>query len=592
MVLINLHPTDTMKENRSIKKYIPYIVLALAALSLLYRAHLSFCWSDECFYFSTTNRFLSGDLMVRDEWFPTQFVSIILMPLQALYRGIAGSYDGVILYFRVLYVLFSFATSCYIFAVLSKRNGRFSLWSALGCALWYLFYVHLNIATLSYYTLSMGFFLIFLLLVYDSLRETKDLKLVLSGLFLALAVLSLPTLAAAYFILVAAALLVSLIIKSGAKKLRRSILMNFLGILIPAVPVTAYLLLTSGISGIMEGMVYVLSDEEHRTSLTGPFKNFFTSVYDVYSKPLVFICLGLFAAGLISHVINSKAKIYIKAVIFISSLAAFGFGIYKAGLHTGFSAAALLFAALPIFAITDMKKRDLGMFLTLFAGGLVFSMVYSYSSMCDLYVLSIGHNISALAGICFISDHAGEATSSAGKLTVIRAGACGLIVIMCISLNACLRFENIYRDDMPEKLTAKVTSGVAKGLYTSPEHLKVYESLLSDIRSLTGPDSKVFFTKLLPWGYLSCDSVCGAPTTWRTEVSSDRLRLYYERFPERVPDVVFVMDDEVGSYESCGDVEADPCPNTNHIEGFLKNLMDREGYSKLERECCTVYIKQ
>ena len=75
-------------------------------------------------------------------------------------------------------------------------------------------------------------------------------------------------------------------------------------------------------------------------------------------------------------------------------------------------------------------------------------------------------------------------------------------------------------------------------------------------------------------------------------MSSDRLRLYYERFPERVPDVVFVMDDEVGSYESCGDVEADPCPNTNHIEGFLKNLMDREGYSKLEREYCTVYIKQ
>jgi hypothetical protein len=154
-----------------------------------------------------------------------------------------------------------------------------------------------------------------------------------------------------------------------------------------------------------------------------------------------------------------------------------------------------------------------------------------------------------------------------------------------------LRFTNVYRDAPVPKLTELITEGPAKGLYTTPGHKESYNAVLSDIREYCSGEGCVFFTKLLPWGYLSAGMKAGALTTWRTPLSSERLMQYYELHPDRIPDIVFVMDPDTGSYESCGDVAADPEPNANPFEGPVADMLLRN-YTPHRARSCTIYMRK
>ena len=58
-----------------------------------------------------------------------------------------------------------------------------------------------------------------------------------------------------------------------------------------------------------------------------------------------------------------------------------------------------------------------------------------------------------------------------------------------------------------------------------------------------------------------------------------------------MPDLVFVLNAYAASYESSGDVEADPAPNENDLSGGFADMLASE-YEKTEEKDCTVYIRK
>ena len=64
---------------------------------------------------------------------------------------------------------------------------------------------------------------------------------------------------------------------------------------------------------------------------------------------------------------------------------------------------------------------------------------------------------------------------------------------------------------------------------------------------------------------------------------------YYEN--HEIPDIVFVLNADAASYESSGDVEADPAPNENDLSGGFAKKLSSE-YEMHEEKDCTVYIKK
>ncbi len=586
--------------------YYPYIILCLGFLLLLCKCIFSFCWSDETFYFSTTYRFFQGDSIFLHEWFPTQLSSVLLLPLFSIYMFFTGSTSGIILYFRVCFVIFSAASSLLVFRIV-KRNTREVI--ALFCAVCVMFYTHLNIATLSYYTISVHCFVMSMLLIYDYYQTKQKKHLVFSGILFALCVLALPTMAVAYFIVIAGILLLLLICRASVfpSSWRETVkqadliticLYTLLGICIPAVLFFIYLLSTVSIPDLINAIPYILSDEEHETSLIYPLKKFFIGINDVYGYAAYAgyaLILAAFATGRFLSSLLRKIAVGLDMILFLF------YFIFSLN-HTGYIQTAICMTALPLFFLT--KKKNWKLFFLLFAGGMIFSIVFSYSSNGYLYILSMGHFIASIAAIIFIYDFSTEQINTV-MIQKTGHGAAMLLSILCTTVicitvvqTVTLRVVNIYRDAPLQNLTTKITEGPARGLYTTPEHFSMYKTVYDTIKSYCQSDSTetpaqtLFITKLLPFGYMCSDLTCAAPTTWRTAFDSKRLKPYYEMNPSRFPDLILVLDEEYGSYDTCGDVEADPSPNQNKIGGYLLDYVTAHNYEQLSVPCGTLYQRQ
>ncbi|MCR5356427.1 MAG: glycosyltransferase family 39 protein [Lachnospiraceae bacterium] len=597
-------------------RHYPYILIAIGALLLIIKCFYSFCWSDETFYFSTTHRFYMGDDIFRDEWFPTQLSSLILLPFYALYMAIRGSNTGILLYFRILFVLMSTLNATVMFNILKRHAAKLT---ALACSLCLLFYTHLNIATLSYYTLSVQMFLMSMLLIYHYYSGLKKRHLVYSGVLFALSVLSLPTLCVAYFVillflivLMAAPRFIKLNEKQSAAldsaHLKDIVLYTLAGIVIPAVLFLIYLLLTVPVTDFIAGIPYVLSDEEHGTSVIYPLKKFFIGINEVFGYGAYASYLLIIVSFITSFFKFSKNHLF-RACIFTADLILFVYMFFCSLGHTGYIQTVLCLFTLPLFF--TQEKKDFKLFFLFIVSGMIFSLTYSYSSNGYLYILSMGHFIASIGCIVILMQYAGGHLKDRDRLSAIRLICCTAVMCIVLVQTMFLRVVNIYRDAPLELLNTKITKGPAAGLYTTAGHNADYETVYDTLQACCQsanlkvpsmyPNSmemesknvgNIFITKLLPWGYMCTDLRCASPTTWRTAFNSERLKPYYEMNPGRYPDLILVLDEKYGSYETCGDVEADPSPNENETGGFLLEHIDSNDYKVESVPCGILYTRQ
>lgn len=569
-------------------------MIVLFAGILIWRAHYGFCQSDESFYISTAGRFASGDLVFVDEWHPTQLSSLITMPLYAIYTAIYHGTDGIILYFRVLYVLFTAIEACAVCRLLYDGSGesRKAQLKALIPAIFLMLYCHLNIATLSYYTLSFHFFILAFVIAYAG--SSSAIKMIPGGICFALSVLSLPSLAVGYVIVT----LILLCVCIGVKKIRKPLMFFNLGILITLAGFLIYIYASgNSIAGLLANLPYIMSDEEHLRGYVESFKVFFNAISDVFGK-IYYLSIVLVILAMVSYV-NLKEKrlektpnAYTKHLILMADLLLFIYFAILSGFHVGFINTAFALFVFPLFFLT--VKKDWFIFLTMFMGGLAVSMTYTFSSFCDLYVLSIGHGISAFGGILLLLDYKYEEKGSiSGYKGLKKAEIAALSAVLAVFLmmTMILRISYVYRDDRLQNLGSRLSAGPAAHLYTSAPHKEQYDSLLESIEKYRDAGEDILFTKLLPWGYTASGLSVNAPDSWRNQISSARLMQYYRAHDMKLPDIVVVLDADAASYESSFDLDGDPAPNQNEFEGEFADIL-RSDYKENKEEHCIVYTMQ
>lgn len=618
--------------SRKIKNSLPYALYILSAVILFIKCFYSFCWSDETFYFSTCHRFFTGDSIFLHEWFPTQLSSVVLLPFYAIFVTVMGSNTGIILWFRVLFVIMSTINAIVLYRIMKQH---FSSFTALTCSLMLMYYTHLNIATLSYYTMSVQLYLMSMLLIFHYYKSRNKRHLIAAGVLFAISVLSLPTLSIVYFLVLAIAGILLLYKKRAgersalAGRIERAelpvvIKYTFIGILIPAVLFLIFLLFNVSVSDFIKGIPYVLSDEEHGTSLIYPLKKFFISINEVFGYFAYASYLLIIASILYAFIGRLKTRTF-NMLIFCADIILFICNFIFSNGHTGFIQTAFCLFALPLFFTS--KRKDMRLFILFVVSGMILSLVYSYSSNGYLYVLSMGHFVASIGCVpiteCYVKeilrpDAASDSPANnkiyswlSGNFGNICLLACTAVICAVLVQTMMLRLVNIYRDAPVQMLNTRITAGPAKGLYTTADHHTAYNIVYSTIRkycqSANIEDPKklpnslekesnnmdnIFITKLLPWGYMCTDLRCGAPTTWRTTFDSSRLEPYYEMNPGRYPDMILVLDDQFGSYLTCGDVESDPAPNENEIGGYLLEYVNSNDFEILSVPCGTLYKRK
>ncbi len=581
-----------------IKKYRYHAVLLICFICLLWRSFKGFCWTDESFYISTADRFFRGDIPLVDEWFRTQMSSVLMLPFYALYVLITGGNTGIVLYFRILYLLLSSVVAFMFFKVLSKEYPK---GVSTVAALFVMCYAHLNITTFSYYMLSELFMSLALILIYDHKFTRSRAELVVSGISIAFSVMCMPIFVIGYVLVMAAVFAVMAVARFAPISDRTKAAIDDLklwditkytiaGIAIPAVITLVYVLSRADISRIIETLPYMLIDNEHQNTWGYIIRKPHRCLMDVfgywtYGSYILIAVSFAFQRLLKDHPLR-EITVFLAGVIFAAD-AVMAWG------HTGYIQVAFLLFALPVFFTSP--RKNIVLFWLFVIPALLVAAIYCFASSDFLYVIAIGCAIATGAGVCAAYDHALSLTKEEGTSSMIVKAAKVMLTVVCLfalAVTFYLRIVNVYRDAPLTTLTATIPEGVAKGIATTPEHRKQYEDVYETINEYCMDKEKsVMFSKILPWGYAASSMKCAYPTTWRsTAYSNEQLDVYYDELGHDKPDVILVLDEQYGSFDAAGDTEDDHNPNLNEMSPYWEEYIRSNGMEGKKVRCGTLYI--
>lgn len=137
-------------------------------------------------------RFYKGDAMLVDDWNTAQMNGFLLLPFVYLYMFVVKTTEGIIFFFRILYLIFKVLVTVFCFQKL-KKYGVFAI---IGISIYY-FFSPQTLEALSYNTIPMGMILMIGSVCLAEKRTKVDYYL--CGIFLAVAVLSQPFCIIIYF---------------------------------------------------------------------------------------------------------------------------------------------------------------------------------------------------------------------------------------------------------------------------------------------------------------------------------------------------------------------------------------------------------
>ena len=138
----------SINRKQNISEIIPYLLLTVVFILLLWRSRFGFIWSDEPYYFETANRFMQGDLPIVNDWYTAQIFSVLLVPFVYVWKLFSGgNFTGLFLAARYCSVCLQFIVAILCYRLLRKHSKQVAF---TGAAL-FLVYCRANIGTFSYY---------------------------------------------------------------------------------------------------------------------------------------------------------------------------------------------------------------------------------------------------------------------------------------------------------------------------------------------------------------------------------------------------------------------------------------------------------
>ncbi|MCR5041984.1 MAG: hypothetical protein K6C36_07815, partial [Clostridia bacterium] len=269
------------------------VVFAAAGL-LLFNSFYGIGTPDEAFYPILPFRFLRGARPFIDEWHVSQLSAFLQYPFVKLFVGLTGSADGIILYFRALFILVQLAFSCLVFLRMKKNGFACAL---TGTLLFELFAAECTLS-LDYYTLSL-FAILAVWLVLFSPKKPGAANFVFAGAFFACAVLAEPPFVIVYVFWFAA------VVVSAALRKRPH----------PALALKPFALITAGIAAVAAVFFAWLFMRMTPSEFLANFFNVFRS--GEYSVHTLGVGYGNYAQSLLRDFswTAGAAAVYIAAII-------------------------------------------------------------------------------------------------------------------------------------------------------------------------------------------------------------------------------------------------------------------------------------
>ena len=516
------------------------MLFSIVWLLLFWKCFYGFGEIDESFYLTIPLRLIHGDSLLCTEWHVSQLSSFILYPIMKIYMLIFHSTEGIILHFRFIFTALWGIFALFIFIKLKKYSQIASMIASIS----FLIYTPFGIMALSYNSIGIMTLLGSGLFMIVNCPKSRNLQYVFAGIMFAFNVLCCPYTVVIYVIFTVAACISYLI--------HIKILEHFdfwkiwaffsLGCFIVALSFIIFVLSRTSVLQIIEILPDILDDPEHanngffyKTSL------YFKSIHNVYSF------FGFGFVVIICFIIISKRHTHLEYYCFIIvclltvNLITVVFSNYYFHLNPMMFSINIMGFYCYLLNRNSVIVRKL--FYYLFVPGLIYSFCLNYSSNQQIYAISSAMAVSSIASIMIISIHVKKFNKR--KNFYFSVVAVTAVFSTQLLLTGYLRYNLIFWDSCIQTQKQLIEFGPEKGLLVSEEKMQRYKSAYDDANPVfENKDDNVLFFSSKTWLYLCQDfSHISTYSAWLSDsgVSSmERLEKYYNIFPEKQPDIIYV----------------------------------------------------
>lgn len=521
---------EFMKENKKIFAGILILLFAVFAWRQFYGVNKN----DEIFYISTVYRFFQGDAMLIDEWNNVQLFAFITYPLYCLIRVFHHSNEGIVLIFRMAYLLFQAAVSVYCYC----RMKRFG-WIRILPALFYFVTTPYNINSLSYNTLAFGFVLLALVTI-SCVNEWKTSDSILCGVFTAGAVLANPY---AILLFLGYGIICAVVTVRGKQKgepilpvlsFRQYFWMG-IGAFLVCVLFFLFVFSRGSLQEIMESFTYIVMDSERQKSFWEKFAKYFIRIFRYY-KILVCVTGLLLLVRLADRAKKIASGVYLAAAVCVTIPYIIYYGFFWEMVGINYMLIPLAFPGLIAYVVSQDKDRRL--FYGWYVPGLLYTLLAHFATNTGILTVSASYMIVSAASVLLIWKVMMEQADQ----KILRILVC---ILLTVQFTACIwqRVIYVWGDEHLEYLTCQLEEGPLKGIHTSGENQRLYEEVLQDMDDLELTDKdRLFVIGIAPWMYLNTDAKCAAYSTWETLETDPLIEVYYEIHPEKLPTVIYCYE--------------------------------------------------
>lgn len=528
------------------KDIIFFIGLLIVGIFLIWKVRYGAEGYDEAFYLTIPYRMVKGDILFINEWHGSQLSAFILYPFVKLYLLIFKSTEGIILFFRYLYV----AVNTVVSIVAYLRLRQFGISGAIGVLLYYIF-VPFNISALSYNSMGYMFVLLSSVFIATNFNNSKASFLV-SGIFFAGAVLCQPVLALFFFVAAVAIFIISALKKNISYA--KSFGLFAVGCAVPAMPIVIYIFSKIGLYNFVSSFKMITADPEHNQSLMYSLYSMYISYYEgayVYTGISFIILLSI---SLI--LVKFKKKNFFPVVLSFVPIIWF---VYKIISYSSFSLINVLYlpiglsGIIAVFGIKD-KKIERYFFISL-----LFSIAHAISFITSnqyKFVMTPALMPTYVASIIVCRKLIEENRSEVKNwVRVIYKVGMAVSLSVVVMLTAYYRYEGIFSysgQTTVKEMTVQMNAGCYSGIMASEGSSSNFNKFKIDFDrcNFTRGDEILILSARI---WLSLENKGGAAqySAWLAgidRITIERLNEYYSLNPDKKPNYVYICKDEVQKY--------------------------------------------
>lgn len=547
-----------MKPMKNIEKHhlVFGICFLLCMILFLWRCFYSINYYDEPYGIAVIWRFFKGGAILAEDWHPSQQLTAwILYPLYLFWYTLLGGNDGIMLAFRISYVVFQGLITVYCYVRLRKYQ-----YFAIPAALLFMFSVHNNMTTLNYNTIGIGCMMILLTTLFT--EEAYHRKtLILCGILTAVVVLAQPYAILIFILWGVSVCLAEIFFRK--KQLPQLLQMQyFFYIGVGAVAVLAVFLAVvfsrAGLKEVLTGISYNLSDPEHQMDLSYKVSKYFERFYRYYKYQILMI----FASAIVGCLRDGKMKNILRIeCVLLSTTAFFCTLVYHGRISDyvpiDFLSVPMAFYGIAIYGVSKKKNRKL--FFSWMVPALLYTFCVQLATDTGILAVSAATIMASAGGVLLVAEALMAEKEEVSKRGFQILTAVFLVLnLLQAGLFLYQRVSFTWWSAPVSECTEAVKKGPAKGIRTSKEDLEWYENALAEIDSLKlGQKDRLLILEHASWLYLYADVPVATYSFWAVG-EENFLEEYYEQYPEKEPTVVYTSDIE--------EVE-----NKSYTKKFLEN---------------------